>query len=101
MHNELVLEPVVIDMTRERVSTIPSSNWLLPNLGSPDTAIMLKERTLSVQDIEECIPGDINFHEPLRHKRPRWKLKGCHRCGGDLHWDDDEYTCLWCGGSQG
>jgi hypothetical protein len=36
-------------------------------------------------------------HAPFAGKRPRWKLKGCPNCGGDLYQDEDEYTCLWCG----
>ena len=31
---------------------------------------------------------------------PRWKLKGCPNCGGDMYRDGGEYTCLYCGRKQ-
>lgn len=28
---------------------------------------------------------------------PKWKLKGCPRCQGDLVWEDRAEVCLQCG----
>lgn len=57
---------------------------------------MLKQkRLLDLEKGGDTI--DKAFHAPFARKRPRWKLKGCPHCGGDLYLDEDEYTCLWCG----
>ena len=39
--------------------------------------------------------GDMN--KLAVKNKPLWILKGCKRCGGDLHLEGTDYHCLLCG----
>ncbi len=60
----------------------------------------MKQRRLSQKEERKFTALDEPFHNLLDHKHPRWKLKGCPNCGGDLYRDGSEYTCLYCGRKQ-
>ena len=61
---------------------------------------MVKQKRLLEQEKRDDAIMEKAFHAPFARKKPRWKLKGCPNCGGDLYRDEDEYTCLWCGRTQ-
>ena len=96
----LVLDLLVAAMRGERISSMSRNNWLFPGTGRPGGGIMLKQKGILDQEEEEDIVRDQPFHVPFGRKRPSWKLKGCPKCGGDLYWDEDEFTCLRCGMNQ-
>ncbi|MBA7609547.1 hypothetical protein ES703_16738 [subsurface metagenome] len=60
----------------------------------------MKQPKLLIQEKREHTATHEPHHVPPVRKLPRWKLKGCPNCGGDLYLDGQEYTCLHCGRKQ-